>query len=142
MLQNRIYIIVAALIALSGLAAEQGSASEPTLTGEFLSAEEIHSLFSGNSITGVYRGTPYKQHNQEDGTAIVSQQGESIKRVPWFVQDHGDHGKYCEEWRPYGTFCYRVQMVDSEQQIIIYTRPDGSLSNPTTIHPGRIDLSH
>ena len=106
------------------------------MADDFMSAKEIQTLMAGNSISGVHKGTPYKQNNHADGIAVVWMKGDKVRNIPWFVNDKD---QYCEDWGEWGVICFNFQKLPEGK--IKSIRTDGH-EGIADWHKGFIDLNH
>ena len=103
---------------------------------DFMTAKEIQTLMAGNSISGIHKGTPYKQNNHADGIAVVWMKGDKVRNIPWKVTTDG---KYCEDWGEWGNICFNFIRLSKDK--IKSVRTDG-FEGEATWHKGFIDLNH
>jgi hypothetical protein len=118
--------------------------STPALAeGPMLTAAEINTLMSGNSVDGAFPDgvTLYRQNNHADGIAVVVVKGDKIRNIPWEAVEKEGVGYYCEDWSAddWGTLCFTVTRED--QMHPVFKNESGTLI-PTTWTSGFIDLNH
>lgn len=117
-------ILNAVLIIASISTASAGEKS--THQTKMLTAAEITSTISGNTLSGVFgeEKTRYAQRNHPNGIALVHIEGSDVRFIPWFVKDSGF---YCEDWAKEGIACYQVgQNTQSGQYHFV--NADGSIT--------------
>ncbi|RED53618.1 hypothetical protein [Aestuariispira insulae] len=122
----------AGAIAFGMLALSSGFAA----ANDFMNAKEIQTLMAGNSISGVHKGTPYKQNNHADGIAVVWMKGDKVRNIPWHVNDKD---QYCEDWGEWGVICFNFMKLPDDK--IKSVRTDG-VEGVANWHKGFIDLNH
>lgn len=69
-----------------------------------LSGAEIRDWIAGNTVVGVWAGTPYRQLFRLDGTTAYAAEGVPVDEGRWWVTDD----EYCSWWQGSGEACYRV----------------------------------
>ena len=98
---SKFVAIIAAFAAL-GIASISVQAKETRLT-----AAEIETAISGNSVKGQFRGDSYKQYFDPDGSAIYSWLGsQPTLRGKWRVDEAKD--QYCSSFPQWGSACYEI----------------------------------
>ncbi|WP_020590583.1 hypothetical protein [Kiloniella laminariae] len=122
--------ILTALAFLTGLSSAQAE--------NYMNADEVRTLMSGNSISGVFGDNKaYKQRNHANGIAVVAVKGDPVRLIPWFVDDQA---RYCEDWLDWGVFCFKLRQGDTANKIISL-RPSGEELG-FDWHEGFIDITH
>lgn len=71
---------------------------------ERLSGPEIRDWLLGNTVVGVWAGTPYRQLFRPDGTTAYKADGVPVDEGRWWVTDT----EYCSWWQGSGEACYLV----------------------------------
>jgi hypothetical protein len=80
------------------------SAAPAKAMPERLSGAEICAWIEGNTVVGVWSGTPYRQHFRPDGTTAYKAEGTGVDEGRWWVTEDS----YCSWWRGSGEACYQV----------------------------------
>ncbi|NNE86068.1 MAG: hypothetical protein HKN28_19055 [Alphaproteobacteria bacterium] len=100
---SRFFIALLLLIGLAG----------PALAmPDRLSGAEIKQWIDGNTVVGVWAGTPYRQLFRPDGTTAYDAAGTVRDEGRWWVTED----EYCSWWSSTGETCYQV-LRDGEMLI-------------------------
>ncbi len=92
-------------IILSGLATGPAAAMPDRLSGA-----EIKEWIGGNTVVGVWAGTPYRQLFRADGTTAYDAAGTGRDEGRWWVTEI----EYCSWWPGSGEACYQVLRDDDK----------------------------
>ncbi|MHA7772652.1 hypothetical protein [Roseibium sp. M-1] len=107
-----------------------------------LSASEINTMMSGNSIHGFFPDgvTEYRQNNHEDGIAVVVVKGDKIRNIPWEAVEIEGKGHYCEDWSGdgWGKLCFTVTREEKTKPV--FTNAKGK-ANTQNWSEGFVDLN-
>lgn len=107
-----------------------------------LTADEIKTMMSGNSIHGFFPDgvTQYRQNNHQDGIAVVVVKGDMIRNIPWEAVEIDGKGHYCEDWSAdgWGKLCFTVTREETDQPV--FTNAKG-VSNKQNWTEGFVDLN-
>ncbi len=99
-------------------------AGGPAQAGEErLSAAEIEALLSGNTISGVFNGTPYTQTFAPDGRTVYTPEGGQGDEGKWRVDAEED--QYESWWASTGWTAYEMAR---DGGTLIFIASDGSRS--------------
>ena len=101
-----------------------------------LSAVEIQRVLTGNTIEGIWRGTPYRSFFAADGTTIYAAQGEEPTIGRW--QADSVKGQYCSKWGAFGWDCYDLYS-DGADNIIWVVPSDGYRSTSSLLMGRQLD---
>ncbi len=73
-------------------------------------AEQIRQLLSGNTISGTWSGTTYKQYYHSNGVTVYVEDGRPPSRGKWRVKE--DTNEYDSWWEQTGWTPYVVMMTN------------------------------
>ncbi|MET4103822.1 hypothetical protein ABIE58_003269 [Roseovarius sp. MBR-78] len=96
-----------------------------------LSGPEIEALLSGNTITGTWSGTAYRQYYAPDGTTIYVPEGGRADEGRW--RTNPDTNDYESWWRSTGWTPYALVRVGEDA----YAWINGDRQEPFRVLPGR-----
>jgi len=82
----------------------------------YLTTDELVSLFSGSTMTGVFQGKPFGQRNHASGIAVLAIQGDEVRHLPWFTEAGG---VYCEDWGRDGVLRFKLRRTDQADHYIV-----------------------
>ncbi len=112
------FVAVIAAFAVLVIASKSVEAQETRLT-----AAEIKSTISGNSIKGEWQGASYKQYFDPDGTTVYSWLGSKpAVRGKWRIDEVKD--LYCSKFPSWGNACYEIYL---DGDTLIYIAPGNRL---------------
>lgn len=141
MINNRKRLRTTGIAVLTGLAGLAGCVAASAAPAN-LSAGEINTMMSGNSIFGFFPDgvTEYRQNNHSDGIAVVVVKGDKIRNIPWEAVDIDGTGHYCEDWSAdgWGKLCFTVTREDRARPV--FTNAKGK-ANSQNWAEGFIDLN-
>lgn len=95
-----------------------------------LSGAEIRAWIAGNTVVGVWAGTPYRQLFRPDGTTAYAAEGTPVDEGRWWVTDD----EYCSWWQGSGEACYQV--LRDGDELIWRTRGVFRRSYAAEVFPG------
>lgn len=119
-------VLLASIVAVSVAAALPAMAT-PTQ----LSAPEIEALLAGNTISGTWSGTSYRQYFGTDGTTLYSPDGGNADEGEWRVNP--ETNDYESWWRSTGWTPYALVRTDEGG----YAWVNGERQEPFTVQEGR-----
>ena len=79
-------------------------AGDASAMPERLSGAQIKAWIDGNTVVGVWAGTPYRQLFRGDGTTAYDAEGAARDEGRWWVTET----EYCSWWAGSGNACYQV----------------------------------
>lgn len=82
----------------------------------YLTTDELTSLFSGSTMTGVFENKPFGQRNHANGIALLAIKGDEIRFIPWFTEADG---VYCEDWGRDGVLRFKLRRTDKADHYVI-----------------------
>lgn len=88
----------------------------------YLTTDELTTLFSGSTMTGVFDGKPFGQRNHAGGFVVLAIQGDEVRQFPWFTEADG---VYCEDWGRDGVLRYRLRRTDTADHYVIVASDGG-----------------
>lgn len=100
-----------------------------------LSAAEIETALSGNTVDGDWKGTAFKQFFAADGGTTYVAAGSPPSIGKWKVDSEKD--QYCSWWQGTGWDCYNI--LSSGPDNIIWEVPsDGYRANSTVMSGNKL----
>lgn len=96
-----------------------------------LTAPEIETLLSGNTIVGTWSGTPYRQYYAADGTTLYVPEDGRADEGRWRVNAETD--EYESWWRSTGWTPYALVRTEEGEHAWI----NGDRLEPFRVVPGR-----
>ena len=96
-----------------------------------LSAAEIKDKLIGNTIQGLWYGTPYKQFFDGSGNSIYMEDGRQPSMGGWWIDDEKD--AYCSSFVR-NSACYEV--LDGGPDAIIWVLPGSGKKFPAKVLQG------
>ncbi len=96
-----------------------------------LAADEIEGLLAGNTVVGLWSGTPYRQYFDPAGQTFYVPDGGRPERGRWRV--NGETDMYESHWERSGWSSYGVSR---EGEVLFWVESDGDMQ-AFTIEPGR-----
>lgn len=96
-----------------------------------LTAPEIETLLAGNTITGTWSGTGYRQYFDKDGTTVYISEEGRVENGQWRV--NSETNDYESWWRSTGWTPYAMVRTDAGG----YAWVNGDRLEPFTVQAGR-----
>lgn len=94
--------------------------------------DAIVETLSGNTASGLWKGRPFKQYFNPDGSTDFAMGGEVVDVGKWWVREDGI---YCSWWQATGNVCYGLQAQDADTVIWI-PEEAGEDPFPSTVATG------
>jgi len=96
-----------------------------------LTAPEIETLLAGNTISGSWSGTGYRQYFGTDGTTVYISEEGRVENGQWRV--NGETNDYESWWRSTGWTPYAMVRTNADG----YAWVNGDRLEPFTVQAGR-----
>lgn len=98
---------------------------------EIVTAAEIETLLSGNTILGTWNGEEYKQYFIADGVTIYAPKRSQSTRGKWRV--NAKQNTYESWWEQSGWSAYKIVR---QGDALFWTNTEGKDAQPFTVLPG------
>ena len=85
-----------------------------------LTGKQIREALTGNTVDGVWSGTPYKSYFRPDGLTVYKPKDRPQETGRWRIDEEND--QYCSWWARTGWSCYNVYR---DGRTIIWEIPGG-----------------
>lgn len=108
-------------------AAPAAARAEP----ERLTGAEIAAVLTGNTVDGLWGGTPYRSYFDASGLTLYRPEGRPAERGRWRADQERD--LYCSHWERSGWSCYEIYR---EGETIIWALPGGGSRTRSTLLQG------
>lgn len=98
---------------------------------ERLTGAEIAAALTGNTVDGLWGGTPYRSYFDAGGFTLYQPAGQPAERGQWRADQERD--LYCSHWERSGWSCYEIYR---DGDTIIWALPGGGTRTPSTLLQG------